>query len=146
MRANKVLLRDVVGSDLPILFEQQLDPLASRMAAFPSRKRDAFMSHWERIMNERTNILKVILVNGEVAGNIVSWEQNGEQEVGYWLGREYWGRGIATAALMELLGSLERRPLYAYVAGHNSASRRVLEKCGFVVCRQSGQDLVLELK
>jgi RimJ/RimL family protein N-acetyltransferase len=61
----------------------------------------------------------------------------GEREVGYWIGKEYWGRGIATRALEEFLKQIETRPLYAHVAKHNTASRRVLEKCGFHV---SGED------
>jgi RimJ/RimL family protein N-acetyltransferase len=38
---------------------------------------------------------------------------------------------VATAALAAFLAIEPTRPLYAYVAGHNLASRRVLEKCGF---------------
>jgi len=45
-----VVLRDVTEADLPILFDQQLDPEANRMAAFPARDRDAFMAHWTKIM------------------------------------------------------------------------------------------------
>jgi RimJ/RimL family protein N-acetyltransferase len=74
--------------------------------------------------------------NGEVAGNIVCFEQLGEREVGYWLGKEYWGKGIATRALEEFLKTIETRPLYAHVAKHNIGSRRVLEKCGFKVARE----------
>jgi RimJ/RimL family protein N-acetyltransferase len=128
---DDVFLRDVTEADLPIFFEQQLDPEATRMAAFPSRDRDAFMAHWAKIMTRDTNILKTILFDGQVAGNIVSWEQDGRREVGYWLGREYWGKGIATKALSEFLRQVRTRPLYAHVAKHNIASRRVLEKCGF---------------
>src|SRR5207244_9942675 len=36
-------------------FEHQLDAEATRMAAFPSRDRDAFMAHWARIMSKETN-------------------------------------------------------------------------------------------
>ncbi len=74
---------------------------------------------------------KTIIFDGHVAGNIVSWEQNGEREVGYWLGRENWGKGIATKALSEFLGHVKSRPLYAHVAKRNIASIRVLQKCGF---------------
>ena len=128
-----VLLRDVAESDLPIFFEQQLDPEATAMAAFPSRDREAFDTHWAKIMADEMVILKTILYNGQVAGSIVSWEMDGNQEVGYWLGREYWGKGIATQALAEYLGIVTTRPLFAHVAKHNVASRRVLEKCGFKV-------------
>lgn len=128
---ENVLLRDVTEADLPIFFEQQLDPEAIRMAAFPSRDKDSFMAHWAKIMTRDTNILKTILFDGQVAGNIVSWEQDGRREVGYWLGKECWGKGIATKALSEFLRQVKTRPLYAHIARHNIASRRVLEKCGF---------------
>ena len=130
---NKIILRDVTESDLPILFEQQLDPEATAMAAFPSRDRDAFMAHWAKIMVYEKNIIKAISYDGEVAGYILSWEMEGEREVGYWLGKEYWGKGIATQALAEYISIVKARPLMAHVARHNIGSRRVLEKCGFKV-------------
>ena len=128
---NNVQLRDVIDTDLPIFYEQQLDPEATDMASFPARNRDAFMSHWATILADESVWLRTILFNGEVAGNIVCFEQLGEREVGYWLGREYWGKGIATQALEAFLKTIETRPLYAHVAKHNIGSRRVLEKCGF---------------
>ncbi len=130
---GEVRLRDVVEDDLPIFFEHQLDPDATRMAAFPSRDRRAFMAHWRKILGDKTVTLKTVLFDGQVAGNIVSWEQAGQREIGYWIGREYWGRGIASRALAALLDQVKSRPLYAHVARHNLASRRVLEKCGFTV-------------
>jgi len=144
MKAN-IILRNVTEADLPILFEQQLDPEASRMADFPSRDHDVFMAHWKKIMTDEKNILKTILFNEKVAGNIVSWERDGNQEVGYWLGREYWGKGIATAALTELLALIKIHPLYAHVAKQNRASKRVLEKCGFVVVEEMEEGFELKL-
>jgi RimJ/RimL family protein N-acetyltransferase len=131
--SSRVLLRDVIDSDLPIFFDHQRDAEATQMAAFPARDRDTFMTHWGRIMHDQTNILKTILFEGKVAGNIVSWEESGQREVGYWIGKEFWGKGIATRALSDFLGVVETRPLYAHVARHNLASRRVLEKCGFTI-------------
>jgi RimJ/RimL family protein N-acetyltransferase len=128
-----VLLRDVTESDLPIFFEQQLDPAANQMAAFPARARDAFMAHWTKILGDETVVTKTILFDGHVAGNVVSWQQSGEREVGYWIGKEYWGKGIATQALAVFLSHVTARPLYAHVAKHNIASIRVLEKCGFTI-------------
>jgi RimJ/RimL family protein N-acetyltransferase len=139
--ANLVLLRDVIESDLPIFFEQQLDPEATALAAFPSRDRESFMAHWAKIMADESVILKTILFNGQVAGNIVCWEQAGEREVGYWLGREFWGKGIATKALSEFLNQVKTRPLVAHVAKQNIASQRVLEKCGFIFI---GEDKFLD--
>jgi len=134
---NDIQLRDVIETDIPIFFEQQLDPEATQMAAFPSREKDAFVAHWNKIMADDSTLIKTILLNGSVAGNIVCFEQLGEREVGYWLGKEYWGRGIASQALAQFLEYIETRPLYAHVAKHNIASRRVLEKCGFTI---SGED------
>jgi RimJ/RimL family protein N-acetyltransferase len=128
-----ILLRAVIASDLPIFFEQQFDPVANQMAAFPARDRDAFMAHWITILADEANILKTIVYNDQVAGNIVSWQHSGEQEIGYWLGREFWDKGIATQALTAFLEIVTPRPLYAYVAKHNLASIRVLEKCGFTI-------------
>lgn len=128
-----VSLRDVEERDLPVFFEQQREPEANRMAAFPPREREPFMTHWRtRVLESATNKKKTIVVDGQVAGNVVSWEQDGQRLVGYWLGRAYWGRGVATEALRMFLAEHETtRPVYAYVATHNVASVRVLEKCGF---------------
>lgn len=131
---GEVLLRDVTEDDLPILFEHQLEPEATEMAAFPSRDRDAFMAHWTKILGDETIAKKTILVNGRVAGNVVSFEQSGQRHVGYWLGKQYWGKGVATAALAAFLGHVTARPLYARVAKHNIASIRVLQKCRFTIC------------
>ena len=130
---GNVKLRDIRESDLAIFFEQQRDPLANQMAAFPARDWDMFVAHWAKIMKDETIFLKTILYEEQVAGNLVSFELSGEREVGYWLGREFWGRGIATRALSAFLAQVKIRPLYAHVAKHNIASLRVLEKCGFTL-------------
>jgi len=131
--ANKIILRNVIESDLPILYEQQLDPEATAMAAFPARDHDAFMAHWKKILPDEAVIVKTILFEEKIAGSIVSWEMLGEREIGYWLGKEFWGKGIATRALAEYLDIVKTRPLFAHVARHNIGSQRVLEKCGFTV-------------
>ena len=129
-----VKLRPVREDDLEVFYRQQRDPVATAMAAFPERERDAFLAHWHDIMARDDVLLRTVAADGQVAGNMVSFEQSGRREVGYWLGRPFWGRGIATAALHAFLTEETRRPLEAHVATHNVASRRVLEKCGFRVC------------
>jgi RimJ/RimL family protein N-acetyltransferase len=126
------VLRDVLETDLPIFFEQQRDPEAGRMAAFPARTWDAFLTHWRtRVLVDPRGRVQTVVVDGQVAGHVVRWEQDGQRLVGYWLGREFWGRGVATAALREFLTGEAARPLVAHVAAHNLGSIRVLEKCGF---------------
>ena len=126
------MLREVVESDLDALFEQQSDPESSAMAGVPSRDRAAFDAHWRRIRASEETVIRVIDVDGEVAGHVASWPSEGRRYVGYWLARESWGRGLATAALAEYLGEVRERPLHALVSTDNVASIRVLEKCGFV--------------
>jgi len=128
-------LRDVTDADLSILYEQQRDPDAAAMAHFASRDRDAFMEHWRtRVLGKATTLVKTIDEDGEVAGYVASWNPDtGGREVAYWLGRAFWGRGIATAALAAFLRDVDaHRPLTGVVAVTNVGSRRVLEKCGFV--------------
>jgi RimJ/RimL family protein N-acetyltransferase len=128
------VLREVVDDDIPIFFEQQNDPEAIEMAAFPPREWEPFHAHWSRIREDETGSLvaKTIVSDGQVVGNVVSWPRDDRRYVGYWLGREFWGQGLGTKALAELVEELER-PLYAEVTPTNIGSIRVLEKCGFVV-------------
>jgi len=126
------VLRDVAEADLDIFFEQQRDPEATAMALFPARDREAFDAHWGRLLADDSLVTRTIVDEGAVAGNMGCWEQDGRWLVGYWLGRQFWGRGLATAALAELVEELDQRPLYAWVATSNVGSIRVLEKCGFV--------------
>jgi len=134
---NELLLRDVVNDDLPIFFVQQLNKEANEMAAFTAKdptNQEAFTARWQRILADETVIIQTIICDGQVAGTVSSYEDEGNPEVTYWLGKEYWGRGIATWALQEFLAHHnQRRPIYARVAKDNLRSRRVLEKCGFTV-------------
>jgi RimJ/RimL family protein N-acetyltransferase len=129
-------LREVRDEDLAVLFEHWADPVAAHMAAFTApdqMDRDAFERRWSRLRADETVINRAIVVDGEVAGTIGSWGDPGEREVTYWIGRPYWGKGIATCALDAFLTVDRSRPLHARVAYDNVASRRVLEKCGFRV-------------
>jgi RimJ/RimL family protein N-acetyltransferase len=126
-----IQLREVEDADLDVLFEHQADPVAAEMAAFPSRDRARFDAHWAKIRLDETTILRAIVVDGLVAGGLTSWLGDGRRLVGYWIGRDHWGRGVATRALGQFVREVPDRPLYAYVAAHNTGSRRVLEKCGF---------------
>ena len=134
-----IRLREVEDGDIHVFFEQQLDPVATQMAGFPSRGEDEFHSHWRRVRSNENNILRTILFKGKVSGNIVSWEQDGKRQIGYWIGRKFWGKGIASQALAQFLVVVKARPLYAYVAKHNTASIRVLEKNGFTISVEDSQ-------
>ena len=117
-----------------MLFQHWTDPDAIRMAAFTppdQNDRTAFERRWERLRSDVSNTNRVVEVDGRVVGHIASFDLEGHREVTYWIGREDWGRGIATRALQEFLELEATRPLYAGAASDNAASIRVLTKCGF---------------
>jgi RimJ/RimL family protein N-acetyltransferase len=126
-----VRLRSVEDPDIAVFFAHESDPQATEMAAFPARDQDRFEAHWAKVRGNDTLTLRTIEADGVVAGNIGSWPDDGQQFLGYWVGREFWGRGVATQALALMLDEVPVRPLYAHVVTHNVGSIRVLEKCGF---------------
>jgi len=135
---TEILLRDVTETDLPIFFEHQRDPAANFMAAFTSRDpadRDAFAAHWKRILNDDTVVVKTIVFEGNVVGSVATFvdKEFGKPEITYWIGKEYWGMGLATQALSKLLRDIRVRPIYGRAAKDNVASIRVMEKCGFTI-------------
>jgi RimJ/RimL family protein N-acetyltransferase len=135
-----ITLRDVETSDISIFFEQQLDPEADRMAAFVSKDRQdraVFDAHWKRIMDSAGILNKTILRGEEIAGHISCYPQEGELEVTYWIGKEHWGKGVATQALKRLLQEISHRPLFARVAKDNIGSITVLQKCDFKIIGES---------
>src|SRR5262249_35091636 len=138
LMTGDVLLREVTEGDLPIFFEQQLDPVANRMAAFTAKDpadRAAFTAKWAQILGDDSITKRTILFGGQVAGNIGAFVApwSGQLEVTYWIGREFWGKGIATSALGVFRTAVKIRRVYARAAKDNTPSRRVLEKCGFTI-------------
>jgi RimJ/RimL family protein N-acetyltransferase len=137
---DKVQLRDVIESDLPIFFEQQLNPAANHMAAFTVKDpadRAAFDKQWDGMLKDEDLTIKTVLFDGQVAGHIVAYLHAGNLEIGYWFGKAFWGNGIATESLGMFLELFEARPIGARVAKDNVASIRVLEKCGFEVAGEN---------
>ena len=128
---DEVRLRAVEASDLDAFYEHQADPEAAAMAAFQSRHRDQFDAHWAKILLDDAVVARTILADGIVAGGINSWQTDDQRLVGYWIGREHWGRAVATRALDQFVNEVPDRPIYAHVAAHNAGSIRVLQKCGF---------------
>lgn len=129
-------LREPSANDLNVFFEQQLDPVANHMAAFTRAEpenRASFREHWTRILDDPAILKRTILFETLVAGHVLCFEHFEEQSVTYWLGREFWGQGIATRALLAFLPLVPARPIYARAASDNVGSLRVLEKCGFAI-------------
>jgi RimJ/RimL family protein N-acetyltransferase len=138
---SALFLRDVIEDDLSTFFEQQCDLDANYMAAFTAKEpknRVAFLAHWERIRADETVIVQAIVYKGQVAGHVMSYKEEDRCEVTYWVGKKYWGKGIASHALAEFLAHTNKtRPIYARAARDNLGSRRVLEKSGFTEVSES---------
>lgn len=136
---ESITLRPVEPADLDPFYAHQLDPEAIRLAAFVSadrKNRAAFDAHWGKILRAPENTNRTIVADGQVVGHIACFPMEGNLEVTYWLGREFWGRGIATEALHQLLRQVTVRPLFARTATDNLGSLRVLQKCGFTIVGQ----------
>ena len=143
---RRVDLRPWLEADAEVLFALAGDPVVGRLAGFPP--------HGD-VEDSRRVIRDILAKQGALA--IVSREENavvgcvsalpvrressglvaGEWEVGYWIGRRYWNRGFATAAVSAFCRRCFAEPefgcrrLSGRVRSENAASRRVLEKCGF---------------
>ena len=128
-----VSLRPVEPGDLPRLYEMQLDPESNRMAVTIPRSREAFDAHWAKALGDPGNTTRAVLFGGAVVGYVSCFPMDGQDHVGYWIDRAYWGRGIASRALELLVREVAKRPLVATAATGNGASLRVLQKCGFAI-------------
>ncbi len=130
----EIVLRPVVPDDLPVFFAHQRDPAAVHQAAFTTADPDdeaAFRAHWARVLAHPDLTVRTVVHAGAVVGHLASFVRLGRREVGGWFDRASSGQGLATAALTAFLRDVTTRPLYARVAHDNTASIRVLERCGF---------------
>ncbi len=82
----KITLRPVLEANLPILFQQQLDPEAVAMSAYPSKDKGEFMRHWEGILKNKNVIARTIIYKEKIAGHVLCWKEKYEQRIGYWVG------------------------------------------------------------
>lgn len=132
-----VSLRETRDDDLPVFYSHSNEPDGIWMAAFTAKDpsdRAWFDAHWARNRQDPSVVGRTVVGAGdEVVGHVAVFGPPEEREVTYWIGREYWGRGAATAALRELIAIVPERPLHARAAADNGGSVRVLEKCGFVI-------------
>lgn len=132
---QSIRLRRSALPDLESFFRFQLDPNANYQAAFTAKDpadKKAYMEKYSKLLNDPTVHMQTILVDEVIAGSVSKFEMQGEAEITYWISNEFWGRGVATAALRKFLVLEPVRPLHARVVVDNFGSRKVLERCGFV--------------
>jgi ribosomal-protein-alanine N-acetyltransferase len=91
------------------------------------------------VRNRAPETTFAIAVNGEAVGSVGFVLRHDVErvstEIGYWLAEPFWGRGIATEALVAVTGyaiaTYELTRVYALPFAWNAASCRVLEKAGY---------------
>jgi RimJ/RimL family protein N-acetyltransferase len=124
-RPESVTIREVESTDLETFYGHQLDLAAIRVAAFvcdDPKDKNAFGEHWDKSLNSSHITNRTIVPDGQVVGHISCCPNGNNLEVTYWLGKEFWGRGLATQALAGMLRLLGERPIFAGEATDNAGS------------------------
>ncbi len=93
----------------------------------------------EMCLSKNPKTFFAIELEGELVGSVALVPQSDvyrkSAEIGYWIGEPYWGKGIATEAIRQILDfgfeNLDIVRIYTGIYGHNLASQKVLEKNGF---------------
>lgn len=143
LQSGEIKLRSLKKSDIPRLVKLANNENIARNLrdGFPhpytQRHAEEFV---QKCMAQDPVTLFAIEYKGEYVGNIVLSKgidvYRKSAELGYFIGEDYWNKGIATVAVNLITGygfaTLDIVRIHAGVYEHNAASQRVLEKCGFV--------------
>ncbi len=143
------LIRPYSEADVPALAHEANSPLIARNMrnTFPSPYTGAEARSWVQHARAAAPMLDFALCLPDGGGGVLAGGiglklrddvESRTAEIGYWLGRAHWGRGIAAAAVAAFSRwafAADRRllRLEACVFGHNPASARVLDKAGYVL-------------
>ena len=145
METERILLRSWRESDAETLFKYASDPEVGPRAGWPPHKS----------VEESLEIIRTVFNTGTMWA--VEWKETGEAigcvgylpasasnlsipedqcEVGYWIARPYWGRGICTEAMRMVIEYCFHIKHFTVLWGDyfpsNPASGKVMEKCGFI--------------
>lgn len=144
METERILLRPWRDSDAEVLFKYASDPEVGPRAGWPPHKsieesldiiRTIFSSEgmWAVIWKESGEAIGSVGYLPASSSNLKI--SSDECEVGYWIARPYWGRGICTEALQLVVDYCFNEKGFTTLWGDyfpsNPASGRVMEKCGF---------------
>ncbi|MEZ0607699.1 GNAT family N-acetyltransferase [Fibrella sp. WM1] len=135
MIQNTITLTETDKEDLNVFFTFQLDEEANHLAAFTAKDptdKAAYIEKYTKHLADPTIHSRTIRVNDVIVGSIAKFVIDGDAELTYWIDKQYWGQGVATAALSKFLAIEPSRPIQARTAFDNYGSQRVLEKCGFI--------------
>lgn len=142
LKTERLLLRPWREEDAESLYRWASDPLVGSAAGWPAHTSVEDSRRVIRDIFSAPDTFAVCLRETDTAplGSVSIFPTklaagNGESEIGYWIARPFWGRGLIPEAVRELLrvcfdGRGETRVWCAHFEG-NERSRRVIEKCGF---------------
>ena len=130
---TSIQLRPVLADDAALFFEHHLEVRPLPAGASLADRKAVFCDRWMQMLADETVLARTIVSKGDVAGYVVCSRQHEQPTISSWLGRKFWGHGIATQALQDFIDLVEERPVYARVAYDNLAALQVLRKTGFAI-------------
>lgn len=142
LETSRILLRPWQEEDAGGLYRWASDPMVGHAAGWTPHASVEDSLHIIRTVLSQPDTFALLLRGGDSGpiGSVGVFSSgapgsSGEPEIGYWLARPFWGRGLIPEVVEELLRWQFRDRNAARVwCGHfpgNDRSRRVIEKCGF---------------
>lgn len=145
IKTERLILRPWVDEDAENLYEYAKDPDVGPSAGWPAHKsveesleiiRNIFNGPECYAICEKTNNRAIGAIELKLKGRTAMTDREDECELGYWLGKTFWGRGYVPEAAMELLRrgfeTLGMTTIWCGYYDGNEKSKRVQEKLGFV--------------
>ena len=144
LKTERLILRRFEESDAENVFEYAKDPAVGPIAGWPPHKSVGESLDVIRNVFSAAECYAVCLKEDGKAIGAIELKLNGhtdmtdrddECELGYWLGRPFWGQGIMPEAVREMLRhafeDLGMQNVWCGYYDGNTKSKRVQEKCGF---------------
>jgi RimJ/RimL family protein N-acetyltransferase len=146
LRASRLALRALAMTDAPAIARHANDPDVARMTTgiplpYTLDLAEKFVERAGWGDAAREALFAVEAIDGDAGAEVVGLvgfhpNDEGATEIGYWLGRPFWGRGYMTEAVCAAMawagGAWGRRYIVSGYFADNPASGRVLVKAGFL--------------
>ena len=144
LETKRLILRRWEESDAESLYEYAKDPDVGPIAGWPPHKsvaesldviRNVFNGAEAYAICLKSDGKAIGAIELKLNGHTDLTERDDECELGYWLGKSFWGQGIMPEAVREILRhafeDLRMQKVWCAYYDGNTKSKRVQEKCGF---------------
>ena len=133
METERLIIRRWTLEDAESLFDYAKDPEVGPVAGWPAHKTNGKEAYALALKESNEAIGAIEL---KLRGNTKLTDRDDECELGYWLGKKFWGRGLMPEAAREILRhafcDLGMTKVWCGYYTGNEKSKRVQEKCGFI--------------